>query len=500
MVGDRRAGSTPAAVMAAMMAAVVAVVLTAGLLTACAGSKSGGGFTEPAQPHLANAAYGQSAHLTGPITTGHIIEPESGGSGGALPPGYVEQEFFASGQATAFRATATPADGRWTVVPSTTAPYQTRIVVRRPADPKRFNGTVVVEWLNVSAGESSPDWDYLNPALTAAGFAYVGVSAQALGVVGGRSLLGTGSSPGGLVRAEPARYGSLHHPGDGYSYDIFAQVGRALRDTGAATALGRLQPRHIVAVGESQSAYFLTTFANAVQPLTRTFDGLFIHSRGGSGAPIDGSTIASQISGAQQIRTDLDVPVFMFETETDLTVLGYAAAAQPDTSLIRTWEVPGTAHADTYIVGSYAAQLGCTKPINNGPQHEVVQAAFTAFSHWVSTGTAPPAPPPITLASRDPVRLATDANGNVLGGVRTPAVDVPVSTLSGVPAAGSSVICSLFGSSLAFTPAHLAAVYGNQAGYLTRFDAGLNRAVKAGYILPADQAGLTAAAHQVRIG
>jgi alpha/beta hydrolase family protein len=47
-----------------------------------------------------------------------------------------------------------------------------------------------------------------------------------------------------------------------------------------------------------------------------------------------------------RIRTDLDVPVFMFETQTDLAVLGYAPAQQPNTARIRTWEVAGTSPAD----------------------------------------------------------------------------------------------------------------------------------------------------------
>ena len=71
------------------------------------------------------------------------------------------------------------------------AGYKTRILVRRPTNPAHFNGTVLVEWMNVSAGESAPDWDFLNPMLMRDGYAYVGVSAQALGVDGGKSLLGT---------------------------------------------------------------------------------------------------------------------------------------------------------------------------------------------------------------------------------------------------------------------------------------------------------------------
>ena len=77
----------------------------------------------------------------------------------------------------------------------------------------------------------------------------------------------------------------------------------------------------------------------------------------------------------------------MSETQTDLIQLGYAPAQQPNTDKIRTWEIAGTSHADAYFVGAAASILGCTTPVNSGPQHNVVQAAFTAFDKWVDDGT-----------------------------------------------------------------------------------------------------------------
>ena len=94
--------------------------------------------------------------------------------------------------------------------------------------------------------------------------------------------------------------------------------------------------------------------------------------------------------------------------------------------------------------------------------------------------------------------LARDAQGNVIGGVRTPAVDVPSSSLSGVPPAGASVLCSLFGSTTPFTPSQMAQLYGNKATYLARYEKSLNQAVSGGYILPQDRAGLLAQAEQVQ--
>jgi hypothetical protein len=447
-----------------------------------------------------DVSFHTAATLTGPITVGHIVEPESAHPPDLAANGYEEHEYFASGTAMAFKADSMPSDGKWTISQTTTAAYKTRILVRRPTNPADFNGTVIVEWMNVSAGESAPDWDFLNPMLMRDGYAYVAVSAQALGVDGGKSLLGTPGATGasgGLVGAEPARYGTLHHPGDQYALDMYAQIGQALHVSKPA-ALGGLKPKHILAVGESQSAFYLTTFADAIQPRTNIFDGIFIHSRGGSGASLTGSSIASS-SGPDnlRIRTDLKVPVFMSQTQTDLIQLGYAPAQQPNTDKIRTWEIAGTAHADAYTVGAAASILGCTTPVNSGPQHNVVQAAFTAFDKWVNNGTPPPSPPPFRLSSTHPAALALDAHGNVIGGVRTPAVDVPVSTLSGAPAAGANAICGLFGSTVAFTPAQLASLYGTQSNYIAQYTKSLDKAIAGGYILSADKAPLLAQAEQV---
>jgi hypothetical protein len=491
-VGLRRWGARRASTCLALVA-----LMAGGAFGATGGIT---GSTPAGAATAGKATYDAAASLTGPITTGHLIEPETANPSQLSLYNYEEQEYFASGTTSAFTAKSEPSDGKWSATPTTKASYRTRIIVRKPKDPAKFNGTVVVEWMNVSAGESAPDWDYLNPYLMREGYAYVAVSAQALGVDGGAAILGSvkGAPSGGLVQNEPARYGTLNHPGDKYALDIYAQIGNALH-LKTDVALRGLHPRHYVAVGESQSAFYLTTFADAIQPLTHTFDGIFIHSRGGSGAALSGSSITSANPGPKnlRIRTDLSVPVFMFETQTDLIQLGYAPAQQPNTKRIHTWEVAGTSHADAYEVGAALSILGCTTPVNTGPQHTVVQAAFAAFNKWLDNGTPPASPARFTLSSSDPPALALDAHGNVIGGVRTPAVDVPVATLSGAPAPGANAICSLFGQTIAFSPATLTSLYQTKSNYLAKYTASLNKAIKAGYILAADRSTLLTQAEAV---
>ncbi len=243
----------------------------------------------------------------------------------------------------------------------------------------------------------------------------------------------------GLRGIDPDRYSSLHHPGDAYAFDMYTQVARALRDPGAVNPLDGLQVQHLLAVGESQSAFTLTTYYDGVQPLTQAFDGFFIHSRGGAPAPLSSPNgyidIAGSISGKPtKLRTDQAAPAIMIETETDvLSVLGYYPARQADSDHIRLWEVAGTAHADAIQIGSMESTLGCPTPINRGQQVFVLRAALQHLRDWVVDGTAPPHGESLTVdTSVTPPAYAHDDVGNVKGGVRTPVVDAPVDRLSGI--------------------------------------------------------------------
>ncbi len=439
---------------------------------------------------------GPRAVLSGPITGGKGVDLLSSAIDLAATK-YTQNEYFASGTASSFTSVgAQGTDGRWEVAPKDQATYRTRIIVRRPSDPKLFNGTVLVEWLNVSAGaDTAPDFTYAGPEITRSGYAWVGVSVQKVGVSGGTGIVQVGTPTGGLVGDDPVRYGSLHHPGDQYALDMYTQIGRALRKPGHGSldALGGLHPKQMIAVGESQSAFQLTTYIDAIQPTTHLFDGFFVHSRGGGAVPIGGGSTSSSLTGGIRIRTDNDVPVLLFETETDEAGLHYFVARQPDNRHLRLWDVAGASHADSWVLGGNAGLLPCGGLINTAPTHFVVSAALAQLNRWVRTGDAPPAAPrmDVALVNGAPV-VQRDARGNAIGGVRTAANDVPVAALSGVPFPGSSVLCSLFGSTKPFDAATLTQLYKNQATYDAKFARATSRTIARGYELQADRTAIIA--------
>jgi hypothetical protein len=424
--------------------------------------------------------------------------------------GYVQREYTAAGTATAYKAAgALTPDGRWTFEPDATAPYRTRVVVRAPAKAKDFSGNVVVEWLNVSGGaDANPEWASTSEEIVRAGDAWVGVSAQRIGVEGGPVLVKVEGVPGaedqgkGLKKIDPARYGTLEHPGDGFSFDIYTQVARALR-TGAG--LRGQRPRRLIAAGESQSAFALVSYHNGVQPLAHAYDGYFVHSRGASGLPLVAAGASADIAGsiggtAAIFRTDQQVPMIDIQTEGDITsVLNSYAARQPDSKHFRLWEVVGTAHADAHLVGSGAQYIHCGVSINNGPMHIVAKAALRALTTWLDRGTAPVKAPRIEVAADPAPQIRRNADGIALGGIRTPPVVVPVATLSGAAGPNPSTICLLLGSTTPLSAARIADLYPSRATYLRRYKTQLTATINAGFALPEDRAALLAFAEPSRV-
>jgi len=500
----------------------VTLVVAVGLfgLGACSSTKNASPSSTTTPSSSTSASVQTTTTIARPSGPAATLTPLSGGSGPylgeAAPPdlatlGYTTHEFAAAGTATSYKVDgALSHDGRWKLVPDTSAAYRTRVLVRQPADPSKFSGNVLVEWLNVSGGiDADPEWVSVQDELVRAGDAWVGVSAQRIGIEGGPVLVSVKGVPGGyqagegLTKIDPARYGTLDHPGDAYSYDIFTQVARALR-TGAG--LSGLHPEHLIAGGESQSAFALVSYDDGVQPLTEAFDGFFVHSRGAVGLPFDtapggAAGIQNALNGtAALFRTDQNAPVMDIQTETDVaSILDSYAARQPDNPHFRLWEVAGTAHADAHLLGSTAKYINCGAPINDGDMYIVAQAAWHALTVWVDKGTPPRTAPRIDVTAGPTPTVQRDADGIALGGIRTPPVDVPVAAVSGVPGPIPSTICLLLGSAKPLTAARLAQLYPSRAAYLQKFTADADATIQAGFALAEDRATLLAFAEPQRI-
>lgn len=380
--------------------------------------------------------------------------------------GYQEQEYYASGTANRYRIknplnTATLVDNGH--------PYKTRIVVRKPSNPKRFNGIVVVEWYNVSAGQDIDFcWGGSYAYLMREGYAWVGVSAQRVGI----KQLNAWSTPRyGTLSAEASnddpQGGTLDDRGDVLAWDIFGQVGAALLNPhGPGDPLPGLAIKRLIAAGESQSALRLTAYYNSIQPLHNLYQGFLYYDAAGS------------------LRSDTNVPAISVGTEFGAAFPVIAATgANP---FLRRWPVAGTSHVsfqemDGYIdvetlrdgflkspdgkpVSLTQATPGCKQnPLwSKVPSELILNSAYEHLNRWVIDGT--PAPGALQFERNPDGTLNHDADGELLGGIRLPQFAALTAQNSGFNSGPGT--CMLAGFHHDYTPAELKARYRTRASYV----------------------------------
>jgi Alpha/beta hydrolase domain len=437
------------------------------------------------------------AHIVGKIEGGVHGWPFAGSLADLDQLGYRQTEYLIEGEARRFLAT-TPLgfEGHWQVEPTAPTPFRTRMLVTSPTDPARGNGTLLFEWSNVSAGFDTIICD--GPDLLASGFTHVAVSAQHLGAHG------YPDAPMGLVNWDPQRYGTLSVPGDTYSYDIFTQAARLLD---GLEPLADLPITSTVAVGVSQSASRVATYFNAVQPVEGVFDAFLIVGYFGDGASLEDDSVLDLRNPQRYaayprppkalLRDDLAIPVLVVNSEAE--VLGNYPVRQPDTDSYRLWEVAGTPHTPPDMLG-FAAKIARDQismptvepPPDQPPRCETTWwpaflAAMDHFQAWVHGGPPPPSQPRVTV-SGDPPAIERDALGIASGGIRLPAIEVPLASHRGaVDVVGPA---RLSGATLPFPPGVLQSMYPDRETYLARYDDALECAVQSGAVRRADVAGL----------
>ena len=429
--------------------------------------------------------------------------------------GYVQQEcFFESARA---RPLSKPDDR----LPASRAPgpvpYRSRMIVFRPRDPKRFNGVAVVEWLNVSSGHDiNVGWGLLQDEILRGGYAFVVVDAQVVGL-------------DHLKRWDPARYGALRHPdpvppprpsqalaaasGEASalaaamrqpqlgSFTVFSEAAEALRARSGLRPLGPLKVRQVIAYGNSQSAYRLTTFVSEHPRLALAYDAYIIHA------------------GVGRI-TNPKAKVFALNSENEAPTYVPIRGLQPGPDSFAYWEVAGTAHmparslSQTLILTSVRdnpngaltdSQARWAQSAAIAPTALAAEWAGNAIlrhtTAWVAAGKRPPPAAFLEMEPGAPSIIARDAYGNARGGVRYPHVQAPLGRYwlnrlfpaidpfdgekAGTPGPGPADV---------WDEPTLAQLYPTHATYVASVARAADAAVSAGHLLSVDAEGLKAQA------
>lgn len=387
--------------------------------------------------------------------------------------GYVEEEYFLEGTANRYDMsqpleTASIIDGGH--------PYRTRMVVRRPISPDRFDGTVLMEWQNNATNHDlDAGWASSQEHFIRRGYAWVGVSAFRAGIH---------TPVVGLKAWNPARYGTLDVTdggtilNDALSFDIFSQAAMAVKSpNGMVDPMGGLHVERIFGIGASQSSNNgLVSYHNSIHPQAGVFDAFL-----------------SVVGATGPFRTDLDVKVFRLWTETEAARAPFASR-QPNSDHLRRWEVAGAAHYDWHmremIRPLQARDLGTTgtpscdfPPFSRIPLYYVSNAVFDWMVAWVKDGISPPTAPEIAIVSfGSPNVLARDSFGNAFGGIQLSQHAVPTATNTGLNGPATN-FCRTYGSFMPFNQATLDALYPKHGTYVSQVARVTTENLMAGYLV-----------------
>lgn len=440
-----------------------------------------------------------TAAVTGPVDGGKHGWPFAAALQNVDAHGYEEAEYFLAGTAKRYRDvndSTARRDGHWQAEEAGEAGFRTRMLVYRPRDPARFNGTVILNWNNVTAGYDLFGAESLE--LFEGGFAVVFLTTQKVGIDGLPPLRQ------GLADWDPERYGTLTIPSDDYAYDVFTQAARAVGPDRSCDPdpLGGLDVRRVIGWGASQSAGRLATYLNAIQPLAGALDGCILAIYFGRGTPLEvGETVVNinerppsatqnQLVGENLIRDDLGIPVFVVNSE--LEAISCYGVRQPDTDTFRYWEAAGTCHVSQQVQKTRQALQDrdglkgrpMDPDVNAVPMSLLYDAVFHHMQRWAADGVAPPVQPKIEFAG-DPPQVLRDEHGIARGGIRLPQVEVPLATNSAVPR-GEGIFALLGGSCEPFPAAKVRELYGDEETFIAQFEAAAQRAVDAQVLMPRD--------------
>ena len=422
--------------------------------------------------------------------------------------GYVEEEYAVSGLANIYGYVDDPGESPEVEVIEADMPYTTRILVRRPIDPKDFNGTVIYEVLNATAGwDGDPIWQSNYEYITRSGAIYVGMSTKPVTV----DFLRDGWGSWFLVTRNADRYENMSMPHFGQVWDMLSQTGALLKTPGAGgNPLAGFDVQRIIMVGYSQSAAYQVTHANsfwadATMPNgDPIIDGYYISAGGDNAKHVTGptgTTPESLPNGDARNFLLGDAPTIRFQTQTE--VVGFPSYTvrqdENDNPMLRFYEMAGGSHVDAQlnVVGGQALvrDLGlppsfCPAPLV--PYNPIIigyvqSALMERLGEWIVDGTEPPASRFMSLSF--PGGVATidlDANGNAIGGVRPPQIEVPLGQY--LPNNSGPGFCFLFGGFDPFDDATLKSLYRNHGSYVNQLTRAIKQSEKQGFLLREDAA------------
>ena len=518
--------------MRVAVASILVIALTTPLLSARA-------LAAPPERHAVTPSTVPLPKVSGPIPVSKTSWPFNAADHSVTKrdlskDGYEEEEYFIHGEANVYDW---PAIGK--LESFARGPYTTRILVRRPKDPSKFSGTVIVEALNPSLRYDAPImWMESQDYFIHRGDVYVGVTIKPVAV-------------SSLKLFDPERYAPLSFknplppsetcpqsqlppaPGglppestpateNGLIWDILSQTGALVRSKSDTNPLNDLKVTRVYLTGDSQSGAFVLIYANAIHPFARltdghpVFDGYLTSSAGSPGVPVNQCSPGARPGDPRLVMQARSVPIIKLINQTDIGRLNRRPDSDTYPDLYRGYEIAGASHVHDWVLGwgaadedvaktgagGFLSNASCKQHGEHGndfPTQYVLDGAFANLERWSRDGIAPPRAAPLQVNDVQHARatLERDRFGNAKGGVRTPYVDVPL-VRYGAYMDGPG-ICELWGYQVPLSAETLKTLYPNRTSYVSKVKASTRKLVKEHWLTKRDGEKIEKEAEKVRL-
>ena len=396
------------------------------------------------------------------------------------------------------------------------APYTSRMMIRRPKDPAKFSGNVVVEILNATARiDLDRMWVDTWRFFTRNGDIYIGLTSKsdvlpALYMYDEERYKDINWSNPMPQRPAPENMEGFRFGFDprfeyGLFWDMLADVGKLLKNQIPGNPIKDYGDYKVYLTGWSQSTWYLMRWLKSFAYLPENYDQEPLYdgyvSAGGTDHQAPLNTYSVTGSGMLEYTGIHDMgarePLIAVNTESENIAASWAGDSDTPGHLFRFYEFAGSTHdtknniEDWYRDDPQIKKIGWPlyyEGVDGAPNDYPYEVLFHAVFHnlyaWVRNGI--PAPHAHRIPRNSRLQNRTDAFGNALGGVRTAAINYPTCRYCLTSRKADGSINTLFGHIEPFRPAMLNELYKNVQNYEALVREDCKRQVAKGFMLKED--------------
>jgi hypothetical protein len=433
--------------------------------------------------------------------------------------GYIEEEYFINGKANIYKT----GKGFTPEILYRGADYCNRILIRKPTNPQKSSGRIIIEILNPSAGfDIDRMWVLARKHFMENGDIYIGITSkpdviEALmafdkarySEISWKSpLLHTNSVPFNLDQTMPALPDPNPENETGLFWDMLTGLAKLLRTSSGTNPVSSHVAKRIYLTGWSQSVCYLIRYVKSFSYRFETSESPLFDGYLAAGAvhklliPLNQEEYALPFKPEDTTIPFVREPYIALQTESENAAFGASGVRQEDSDdpdfLYRIYDIPDPSHdtkstlLDYYDKDDAIERIGLkpkycgehTFP-NDYPYGFVFHAAFHNLYTWAEKGVAPPHANKIPVDKQG--RNMTDILGNAIGGVRTPFIDYPTCQYHSSSSYEGGVN-PLFGYIEPFSPDKLKSLYSSLYEYRKIVINCVNNQIKMGFLLESDAA------------